>query len=311
MKRLLPFFALLSGCSIVLVDDRCDTATEPDANDTGFAPQSMNFIDIGAGATHTCGILAEGTIKCWGNNDEGQLDAPSGQFETLSVGHAHSCALDADGAVSCWGRNDAEQAELFGNFTAVTAGGAHTCGLGEDGTVSCTGQNDQGQLNAPEYRFTSIAAGATHTCGIVEGGEDGNRSACWGSLSKEPEMGEAHEAVISGTDWSCAEAHGKERRVTVACLGSSEDGQHDVPAAAISGDWTAGARHGCALNEENEAVCWGANDAGQLDSPEGEFIQIASGPTSLHTCARSLPVGGELASPVTCWGLDAENQLMP
>jgi len=302
---------LLSGCSIVLVDDRCDTATDPDTNDTGFAPEIMDFIDIDAGATHTCGILAEGTIRCWGNNDEGQLDAPSGQFASLSVGHAHSCALDTEGAVSCWGRNDANQTELFGTFTAVSAGGAHTCGLDQEGTVICAGQNDQNQLNAPEHRFTSIAAGATHTCGIIKGDEDGSRSACWGSLSKEPEPGEAHEAVISGTDWSCVEAHGKEGRVTAACFGASADGQHDVPDAVISGEWAAGARHGCALNAANEVVCWGANDASQLDAPTGEFIQIASGPTSLHSCARARPIGDELASPVTCWGLDAENQLMP
>jgi alpha-tubulin suppressor-like RCC1 family protein len=30
-------------------------------------------IAAGAGATHTCGILADGDVRCWGYDDRGQL----------------------------------------------------------------------------------------------------------------------------------------------------------------------------------------------------------------------------------------------
>jgi hypothetical protein len=35
-----------------------------------------NFVSLGAGAFHACGIDAAGTVTCWGDNLYGQLDVP-------------------------------------------------------------------------------------------------------------------------------------------------------------------------------------------------------------------------------------------
>jgi Regulator of chromosome condensation (RCC1) repeat len=92
-----------------------------------FTALSGNTIDLqgviqvasGPGADHTCALLANGTVECWGYNDEGQLgngtvtasnvpvavNGLSGQVTAMAVGGAFSCALLSGGTVECWGGN--------------------------------------------------------------------------------------------------------------------------------------------------------------------------------------------------------------
>ena len=42
-------------------------------------PASQKFLDIGAGEDHACGLLADGSIKCWGSNHHGQGVPPTSQ----------------------------------------------------------------------------------------------------------------------------------------------------------------------------------------------------------------------------------------
>ena len=58
---------------------------------------------------------------------------------------------------------------------------------------------------------------------------------------------------------------------------------------------SAGGYHNCALRENGEAVCWGWNEYGQLNSPEGQLAAISAG-WFTHTCG--LHPGGE----AVCWG---------
>ena len=306
--RLLPIMMVLQACSIVLVDEPCDTGADLVDEDTG-APAELRFRAVGTGATHSCGIRDTGELLCWGLNDDGQLDVPAGAFTQLTVGHAHACALDADGAAQCWGRNDQSQADLSGIFVAVSAGGAHTCGLDAEGQITCVGRNDEGQLEAPEGRFQQVAAGATHTCGVTDPDGDGPPSlVCWGGLSSDGVGRSIVRSVISGTDWSCAVLDDAEE--AVSCVGESGAGQHAVPRDLDLSTAVAGARHGCGLNDAGVSECWGADDAGQLGAPDEAFLALGSGPTSLHTCGI-VDDGGEDDGPVQCWGLGAENQLTP
>lgn len=89
---------------------------------------------IGSGQGHSCALLMDGSIKCWGGVWAGQLGdgsitntgipipiTPVAVFGitnavTISVGQRHSCALLFDGGVKCWGGNDYGQ---LGDYTTV------------------------------------------------------------------------------------------------------------------------------------------------------------------------------------------------
>src|SRR5262249_32118890 len=129
-----------------------------------------------AGVAHTCALIGDGTVQCWGRSDNGQLGngsmggttqsttpvaATISGVSDLAVGQRHNCAVVAGGAVQCWGRNNSSQlgdggtttqptpvavVGLPGAASHVAAGQLHSCALLSAGTVYCWGDNASGQL---------------------------------------------------------------------------------------------------------------------------------------------------------------------
>src|SRR5206468_541092 len=133
---------------------------------------------------HTCALPGDGTVRCWGQNDYGQLgngtsdpvpDSPSTFNPTpvtvsgittavaISAGGWYTCAVLRDGTVRCWGDNNWGQlgngspegttstipaAPATGITTAIatSAGAEHNCVLLRDGTVRCWGNNNFGRV---------------------------------------------------------------------------------------------------------------------------------------------------------------------
>jgi alpha-tubulin suppressor-like RCC1 family protein len=94
----------------------------------------QSAIAVAAGRDHTCALLADGGVACWGQNDAGQL----------GLGDSHPR-----------GRDDAAftRVDLGGRFaTTVTTGRSHTCALLDDGMVACWGANESGQLGLGDTR---------------------------------------------------------------------------------------------------------------------------------------------------------------
>jgi len=164
------------------------TNTGPDEDGYGsYTPVTVLGIttatEVSAGYEHTCALLSDGRVTCWGVDSNGQLGDGSYGPEicepltagcsttpvlvsgitsatTIAAGAFYTCAMLADGTVNCWGQNGAGQlgngtttgsntaVPVFGisSATAIAAGGFQTCAVLSDGTVNCWGANDYGQL---------------------------------------------------------------------------------------------------------------------------------------------------------------------
>ena len=86
----------------------------PTAVDLGVG---MTAVSVSAGGYHSCAVFNDGSLKCWGNNGQGQLgdgttterltpnavDLGAGMTAvSVSAGHYHSCAVLNDGSLNSW-----------------------------------------------------------------------------------------------------------------------------------------------------------------------------------------------------------------
>jgi alpha-tubulin suppressor-like RCC1 family protein len=141
---------------------------------------------IAAGEYHTCAILSDDSLRCWGGASAGELGTgertndpvlrasqarsvfPPGIVPTqVSCGSQHTCAIDRIGNLYCWGMNSDGELGLGDDATRyspqlvdlgrdahgvphvarqVAAGGYHTCAILNDASVKCWGSNFQGEL---------------------------------------------------------------------------------------------------------------------------------------------------------------------
>jgi alpha-tubulin suppressor-like RCC1 family protein len=159
---------------------------------------------ISAGDIHTCAILDDKSVKCWGYNGQGQLglgdtrkrgndsgemgeNLPAVDLGTgrsamaISAGGYHTCAILDDKSVKCWGSNNEGQlglgdtskrgndsGEMGENLpavdlgrvaTAISAGGYHTCAILDDKSVKCWGSNYMGELGLGDTNHRGDASG--------------------------------------------------------------------------------------------------------------------------------------------------------
>jgi alpha-tubulin suppressor-like RCC1 family protein len=247
-----------------------------------------NVAQLAAGSGHTCALLSGGGVRCWGDNQYGQLGNGTTGTDSLTP----VTVLSSDGTT-------------LGSVTAISAGTNHTCARLSGGTVKCWGANPNGQLGnaataasankavvvklgtASLSGVTSVAAGGSHSCARVASG----KVYCWGSDATgqlgNGAAGSSTSAVqvstlTTATAVTAGQAHACARLAagTVQCWGDSTYGQvgngttgtsWTVPKAvssAASGSpvvsVSAGAHHTCALRANGTARCWGRNDLGQL-----------------------------------------------
>ncbi len=125
------------------VSEDADAAVEDVATVDAVAPPSMVPRAIASGATFACAVLDDGTVRCWGDNSDGQLGdgrrvqqpqrpvmviatpgaAPTNPLQnvvSVASGAATSCALLSDGSLRCWGSN---QGGALGNGTTSAQSG--------------------------------------------------------------------------------------------------------------------------------------------------------------------------------------------
>jgi alpha-tubulin suppressor-like RCC1 family protein len=136
-------------------------------------PAGVAPVDVEAGGSHTCLLLADETVSCWGSGGRlgrgaiasaglapGPVPGVTGAVD-ISVGRNHTCVVLTGGTVSCWGQNESNvltnrDAAVIAQSPAtvtgvsgaieVTAGYSSTCVRHGDGTAKCWGANQYGQL---------------------------------------------------------------------------------------------------------------------------------------------------------------------
>jgi cysteine-rich repeat protein len=292
---------------------------DPAGDGPGEMGENLSTLDFGngrrvqsivAGTWHACGLLDDGSVKCWGRNFGGVLGQGDGRHPSaerlselapvalgtgrratsLAAGHEHTCAVLDDGSVKCWGKNsdgtlglgDAEDrgdepGEMGDDLPAVNLGtGYHatsiaassfswtTCALLNDGTVKCWGHLGPLGLGTTESRgrtpsemgdnlpavdlgtgrrATAISAGPRHVCALLYDAS----VKCWGdngdgrlglgdteNRGDDPnEMGDNLLAVDLGVGRYATSIH-------------------------------AGGGHTCALLDDGSIKCWGASELGSL-----------------------------------------------
>jgi hypothetical protein len=326
-----------------------------------------------AGAGHTCALLDNEAVKCWGSGYSGQLgtgrrdtigdepgemgknlarvDLGRGRTATaIAAGFVHTCALLDNRAVTCWGggydgqlgnggRDDIgdQPGEMGRNLApvdlgtgrtahAISAGGFHTCALLDDGTVKCWGAGYDGQLGngstdgvghqpgemgdnlAPVdlgtgRTATAISARDDQTCALL----DDNTVTCWGD-GQGGRLGNGGTAKIGDGPGEMGD------NLAPVDLGTGRT------ATAIS----AGVDHTCALLDNKTVKCWGSGRKGALGQGSRGHIGDRPGETGNNLTPIDLGTGRRATAITTgngytcavlgnrtvkCWGDGLEGRL--
>ena len=286
-------------------------------NEPSLTPVEISappFTDLQAAESHTCGLTESGDVYCWGRNNSGQLGdgslsdrnfpAPvSGEavFDEISVGGSHVCARTSAGDVYCWGSNHGgqigaegtqEEGCAFGGpcnleptllegswtFASVRVGFAHSCALDGEGLAYCWGRNSTGQLGdgtqedresptpvAGEMSFSALQPSVMHTCGLA-----GGLLYCW------------------GRDLFGSTATGSYDETYLEPEGAAQ-GHSLAVASTPTNNWIRA--HGCGIEFDGSAFCWGPDPYGQLGS-EAEMDQCEQGEDTFPCTAVPVAVQG-------------------
>ena len=269
-------------------------------------------VAVSAGSNHTCALLQDTTVSCWGLNGHGQLGSgvvfgtgtPTpvpglAGVKSISAGHLGTCAVMIAGGAKCWGRfagGAYEQPVVtapivvpdLAEAVEVHVGGV-LCARMRNGTIACYpslfDQSIPFKLGTIEGIANATAVG--EGCAI-----DGPTSAvrCWG-LNTNGRLGDGTQVTYSDAP--------------VDAIGMSQAAQVASGNAAT-----------CALRAEGSVYCWGFNNFGQTGD-------LGAGGTSVLTPSRVAGVDGAIAIDLSanhgcaliangsafCWGWNKYGQL--
>jgi hypothetical protein len=256
-------------------------------------PGSVPPVDLGTGRTavavsagkyHTCAILDDGSVRCFGFASSGQLGYGNvndiGDNETpgsagpvdlgvgrtavaLAAGDEHTCALLDNGDVRCWGH------AAFGEL-----GYGNTDPIGDDETPGSVGPVDLGTGRTA----VAIAAGAAHTCAVLDDGS----VRCWGINGPgSGQLGYGNPDIVGDDE-------------TPGSVGPVNLGAGRTAVAIAPGQ-----SQTCALLDTGRVRCWGWSEYGSL----GYGNTTSIGDDETPDVAGPVAAGGLVGAPVVGLGI--------
>jgi alpha-tubulin suppressor-like RCC1 family protein len=306
-------------------------------------------IQIASGYQHSCALIADGTVKCWGINTDGQIgdatnlvrSAPTlvgpannplddviqiGVGGSAQISNGFSCAVRVEGSVWCWGSgvtygelgdgnstNSNVPVKVTGisNATQVALGTAHACALLANGGVKCWGLGAQGQLGngVTGNSSTPVDVSSITTAVAVD-------------------VGMFHScALLADGSARCWGSGSNGRLGNGLGTGSSVPVTVSLAATDRAKAIDAGNFHTCVLLTTGQMRCWGANGAGQLGrnnttDATTPVTVTTDGSTALVNVAAISAGGGSNSAntygttcavlatgAMRCWGYNASGQV--
>ena len=158
---------------------------------------ATNIASLSLGLAHICGLVRDGTIDCWGLNDDGQL----GRLPTQPMPEVHTAPVSVIGVT---------------DSVAVNAMAESTCALTTDCSVYCWGRVDLPHVTEPQTarrmpvpRVVKLAGNPAQTCVLTTERE----VYCWGGAVREAggrsllTIPTAMEHLRGASDVSAGEMH--------------------------------------------------------------------------------------------------------
>ena len=250
-------------------------------------------VAVSAGGFHTCAIVDNGSLYCWGMNSGGQAgigstvsDITTPQWVNLGVGRT---------------------------AIAVSAGGQHTCAILDNGEMKCWGQDYNGALG------NGVGTSSYTIPQTVPGGFTWNTST--GSNSGGSSSNYALTPSVEGADLLIGQAMNDITfQYNASGTSGSGSGTSSTSSFVYANNKIAGGQvHNCAITDNGDLKCWGNDDVGRLgnggtntnlDAPPTTAIDLGTGRTAVSVSAgREFTCAILDNGDLKCWGYDAYGQL--
>lgn len=256
------------------------------------------YVDVTAGANHTCAVRTTGIVDCWGSNSHGQIRVPmqlrqaqpavispsgglvrSGQFHSIEAGDSFTCALNREGGALCWGSNKREQEyPPAGEYTQLSAGRWHACAISTFDNPPLRGSGPE----APEpARRVSATVYGTPVDDVISLASPPYNLDCWGKdfgsgrtmppTSVTRRTTDGGWAKIRPLRWNQVSAGG-----TFTCgIFDTTPTERDasVPSNAEQAMWVSATN----TVSEGAVACWGMQPATFVPNPD--VIRVQPGKT--------------------------------
>lgn len=294
-------------------------------------------VKIAGGRSHTCATFTNSEFRCWGFNENNQVNATNAyafalptnvdgvttsgvSVTSMGLGSNHTCVGLSNGTAKCWGANALGQLGI-GNFAStgtptlisglanyqvskVFAHGNASCLITTTGVAKCWGRNYNGNLGVGDTVDREVPTDVVGMSGLtVVDIAVGWYHTCFMYT----------DGLISGHGVKCVGFN------NAGMLGNGDQVDKSTPVQVTDlssgvAEIKAGLWHTCARMMDKTVKCWGSDDVGEMGNGAGSRATTPATVPNLsdvekivigdrHTCI----VNSNGA--MKCWAANAHGQL--